>query len=225
MDVTDKYANMANKKRTLNMSTGTANMGDFHILSIPAVSLASGAIDFYVGKNLNNSILYYIKYDNSRGQCYVDTDLGVDSDGDGVKDNDKDFYCNQLYLQKYEPKYQSALGRIYYTNPANTLVSKDFNVSFLDFQTNLTPEMTAIYKEIQDVISSLAVGTTGTINDFRTLLVSLRDGLIDENDTKSNVVSVKNFYDAKAIQLPDTQKNLLQDVFTRLTDSSVAAAA
>jgi len=109
MDVTDIYANMANKKRTLALTTGQTNEGDFHILSIPQVSISTGGIDFFVGKNLNNSILFYIKYDDSRGTCYVDTDIAFDSDGDGIKDNDKDFLCNQLYLKAYEPKYESVV--------------------------------------------------------------------------------------------------------------------
>ncbi|MEI6774237.1 MAG: hypothetical protein WCL18_05620 [bacterium] len=109
MNVTDTYANIADKKRALNLTTGQANVGDFHILSIPKVSVSSGAIDFFVGKNLNNSILFYIKYDDSRGSCYVDTDIAFDSNNDGVKDNDKDFLCNDLYLKKYEPRYESVM--------------------------------------------------------------------------------------------------------------------
>jgi len=66
MNITDTYANMAEKRRVLNLTTGVANAGDFHILSIPKVSITSGSIDFFVGKNLNNSILMYIKYDDSR---------------------------------------------------------------------------------------------------------------------------------------------------------------
>jgi hypothetical protein len=109
MNLTDTYANMADKKRTLNLTTGS-DTGDFHILSIPKVSITDdGTIDFFVGKNLNNSILYYIKYDNSRGTCYIDTDIAVDSDSDGVKDNDKDFLCNELYLKEYDPKYESVV--------------------------------------------------------------------------------------------------------------------
>jgi len=155
MDVKDIYANMANKKRTLNLTTGTANAGDFHILSIPEVSIASGVIDFFVGKNLNNSILMYIKYDDSRGTCYVDTDIAFDTNDDTIKDNDKDFLCNELYLKKYEPKYESVVGRIYYTKTDTTLVSKDFTISFLDFEANLDPEMTIVYKEINNFINTM----------------------------------------------------------------------
>jgi hypothetical protein len=63
MEVVDQYANVASKRWTLTTETGVNNAGDFHILSIPAVSIAGEAIDFFVGKNLNNSILFYIKYD------------------------------------------------------------------------------------------------------------------------------------------------------------------
>ncbi len=225
MDVTDTYANMADKKRTLNLTTGVANAGDFHILSIPKVSFDSGNIDFFVGKNLNNSILLYIKYDDSRGTCYVDTDIAFDSNGDGVKDNDKDFLCNELYLKVYEPKYESVVGRIYYTKADATTVSKDFTVSFLDFEAGLSPEMTIVYKEINDFINTMQdVGSTGEMLDFRTLMVGLRDGLIDQNDTKSNVVSVKNYYETNAIKLTDEQTTMLEDIFTKLTDKAVSAA-
>jgi hypothetical protein len=66
MNVTDKYANMADKRWTLTLTTGQANAGDFHILSIPKVSVSSAGIDFFVGKNLNNSILFYVKYDDTK---------------------------------------------------------------------------------------------------------------------------------------------------------------
>lgn len=225
MEVTDIYANTADKRRTLNLTTGEANAGDFHILSIPKVSITNGVIDFFVGKNLKNSILLYIKYDDSRGDCYVDTDIAFDSKGDGIKDNDQDFLCNELSLKKYEPKYESVVGRIYYTKTDTTKVSKDFTVSFLDFEANLSPEMTLVYKEINDFINTLQdVGTTWDIGNFRVFMVGLRDGLIDQTDTRSNVVSVKDYYETHTLDLNPDQKTLLTDIFTKLTDKSVCAA-
>ncbi|MEI8091770.1 MAG: hypothetical protein WCG98_06210 [bacterium] len=85
-DVTDKFANSASKKWALTLLTGNTTGEDFHILSIPKVSMSSKGIDFFVGKNLDNSILFYIKYDFSRGNCYVDADLSVDSNNDGNKE-------------------------------------------------------------------------------------------------------------------------------------------
>jgi len=225
MNVTDKYANIADKRRTLNLTTGVANMTDFHILSIPEVSIANDKIDFFVGKNLNNSILMYIKYDDSRGNCYVDTDIAFDSNNDGTKDNDKDFLCNELYLAKYEPKYESVIGRIYYTKADATLVSKDFTVSFLDFEANLDPEMAIVYKEINDFINTLqGVDGTGEMNDFRILMVGLRDGLIDQTNTSSNIVGVKDYYETHTVALSETQKTLLEDIFSKLSNKAVSAA-
>jgi hypothetical protein len=60
--------------------------------------------------------------------------------------------------------------------------------------------------------------------NFRMLMVGLRDGLIDQIDTKSNVVSVKDYYETHTIDLNDEQKVQLENIFMQLTDKSVAAA-
>jgi len=60
--------------------------------------------------------------------------------------------------------------------------------------------------------------------DFRTIVVGLRDGLIDQTNTKSNVVSVKDYYETHTITLTDEQKTMLEDIFTKLTDKAVSAA-
>ncbi len=226
MEITDIYANMANKKRALSLITGQANGGDFHILSIPKVSVSSGSIDFFVGKNLNNAILLYIQYNDSRWTCYVDTDIAFDSDGDSTKDNDKDFLCNELYLKKYEPKYESVVWRIYYTKSDTTAFSKDFTVSFLDFEANLSPEMALVYQEINTFVNTLPAiwTTTGDMGSFRTLMIGLRDGLIDQTNTSSNVVGVKDFYETHTVVLDDIQKKLLNSIFTQLSNKSVVAA-
>jgi hypothetical protein len=187
--------------------------------------MSDQGMEIFVGKNLDNSILFYIKYDFSRGTCYVDTDLSVDSDGDAIKDNDKDFSCNQLYLQKYEPKYESAKGRLYYTNTGNQLVSQDFTVNFLDFSATLDPDTLALYQQVDGLISSLPSDVTGAYINFKSLLVTLRDGLIDTTATKSNIVAVKEYVTATPdIQLDEQQQSVLNGIFTRLADKSVIAA-
>ena len=106
-----------------------------------------------------------------------------------------------------------------------TSVSKDFTVSFLDFDAKLDSGMTIVYKEINDFLNAISdVATTGDIFIFRGLMVNLRDGLIDQTNTKSNVVSLKDYYDTHSIQLSSGQSLLLQDIFTKLTDKSVSAA-
>ncbi|MFA5747732.1 MAG: PKD domain-containing protein [Candidatus Absconditabacterales bacterium] len=226
LSINDKYANSSNKKWSLNLNSGNINSGDFHILSIPKANVESDNIQFFVGKNLDNSILYYIFYDNSRGTCYVDNDITIDSDGDGNKDNDKDFLCNELYFKKYEPKYESMTGRIYFTQLDSKIISKDFSISFLDFDVELDSETLIIYKDVQLLIDSIKeTNITGsTESTFKILLVNLRDGLIDKINTKSNLVSIKDFLQKNEIKLSNEQNTILQSIFTKLTDKSVAAA-
>ena len=223
LDVTDKNANTANKKRALTLTTG-ATWWDFHILSIPQSSVSAQGTEFFVGKNLNNSILFYIWYPFSRGTCYVDADLSVDSNSDGNPEGDTDFSCNALQLQSYEPKYQSTKGRIYYTNTNNQLVSSDFTVSFLDFESQMDTGTMAIYKELDTFIAGLPAAGTGADVNFKILVTQLRDNLIDKNATKSNLVAVRDYWEKNTITLDTTQRATLESIFARLSDKSVVAA-
>jgi hypothetical protein len=54
--------------------------------------------------------------------------------------------------------------------------------------------------------------------------VQLRDGLVDQNETKSNLVAVKEYWSANQVPLTAEQKTILDAVFTRLSDKSVVAA-
>ncbi|MBU0626968.1 hypothetical protein KKG31_00180 [Patescibacteria group bacterium] len=125
------------------------------MLAIPEPSISGDIIDLFVGKNLDNAILYYVTYDNVRGECYIDADIEVDTNEDGVFDNDHDFNCNQLYLQKYQAKYDGIVGRIYYSKDDLSLASRDFTVSFLDFEVDLSPEMKAVYDDISSLLKTM----------------------------------------------------------------------
>jgi len=111
MDLIDKNANSATQRRPLDIQE---NKNLLNILSIPEVSTINELPEIFVGKNLNNSILFYIKYDNTTGVCYVDSDIKQDSDKDGNTEQDKDFMCNQIHLQAYGSNYENITGRIYY---------------------------------------------------------------------------------------------------------------
>lgn len=223
LDVTDVNANMASKKWGLTLTTWE-KVDDFHMLSIPKTSISSQWTEIFVGKNLNNSILFYVLYDFSRGTCYVDTDISVDSDGDGNKEWDRDFMCNELYLKVYEPTFIKTQWKIYYTDANNTLITSNFTVSFLDFEAELNDQTMEVYKQLDTLITSLPIVNTGTAQNFRTLLIQLRDGLVDQTATKSNLVAVKDYQTTNAIQLDPTQQSILDSVFAKLSDKSVVAA-
>ena len=219
MDVWDTYANSANKKRAISLSTGL--VGDFHILSIPKASSSSDGIEFFVGKNLNNSILFYIMT-ASPGKCFVDSDISVDSDKDWDPTNDKDFLCNQLSLQSYPSDRQVFTWKIYYTSADNQLLNKTFTVSLLDFQVALPADTQAVSDKITELVASLS--DTGDYANFTLLLNQLKDGLIDPIASKSNIVAIKDYQQQHTLVLDSNQTVLLTFIFNHFTDKSVVAA-
>lgn len=223
MDVSDKFANTASKKRALSLTTGQKTSA-IHVLSIPQASTTSQWTEFFVGKNLNNSILFYVLYDIDQGTCYVDTDLSMDTDNDGNSENDKDFLCNTLRLQVYTPSYQSVKWRIYHTDSNNQLTSTDFSVSFLDIDTQMDTGTLAVYKEVLQLIASLPASASGSMADFQNLLIQLKDNMIDQTATKSNIVAVRDYREKNTLSLDEAQTRSLENIFTRLSDKSVIAA-
>jgi len=234
LDVSDKFANKASKKLAITLNSGdviTSNLsgqaGDFHLLAIPAPSPnQSGDIEFFVGKSLENSVLYYISYPNARGECYVDVNIAADSNSDSVVDNDHDFNCNQLSLQKYQARYDGVVWRIYYSQADLKLVSKDFKVNFLDFEVELDAKAKAVYDDITALLNTMEgeLRWSGEHKTFKTLLTSLRDGLGDANNSKANLVQVTDYMEKNTLTLTDDQKQRIDSISAVLSDKSVVAA-
>ena len=106
-----------------------------------------------VGNNLDNTVLFYIKTNKPEG-CYVDADISEDGDGDTIVDNDKDFPCNTLHLKQYTPKYETNVGKVFYTENSEP-ASKEFTISFLDYEMLLDPQYKEVYGQINELIKSI----------------------------------------------------------------------
>jgi PKD repeat protein len=221
MDVMDSYANSANKKWVISLQTWQI-VQDFHILSIPKASSSARGIEFFVGKNLNNSILFYVM--SKVWSCFVDTNIAVDSDKDGNPQQDKDFLCNALSLQSYPSTQALFTWKIYYTSDATQqFSSKEFTVSLLDFQSALPADIQDVADKLTQLLSSLST-STGDYENFTLLLRQLKDGLLDTIATKSNVVALKDYQQQHPLYLNTDQTELLTFVYNRLTDASIIAA-
>lgn len=225
MDLIDSSANTASKRRPVVISPLTGNVPPMHILSIPEVSTTEGADstirEIFVGENLNNTVTYYVKY-NGVGTCFVDTNIEVDTDKDGNKENDKDFLCNKVANIKYEPQFESIIGRVYYDDAGKT-VSQEFSVSFIDFTLKLTDDKKAVYELITQVLTTIDI-EQGENKHLRDQLLSLRTSLIDDNDSKALVVSIDDTIKANKVILSATEKEAIAGIIEKLKDKSVSAA-
>lgn len=225
LDLADDYANEAKKRLVVNIDDEKSNKW-YDFLSIPEATITNSWIELFVGNNLDNTILFYIKHNTNLGPCYIDSNINEDSNANGNPLDDADFQCNELYLQKYEPQYDSIQWRLYYSDKNQKLVSQDFSVWFIDFEVALNPEDKKIYDEISTLLKELSEPQwyTGTNKVFKDMLKWLRDNLADKPSTLSNVVSLKDYLGRNEIIFNEKQDNMLKRIFLELSNRSTAAA-
>lgn len=222
MDVIDQNANVASRSRDISITENTEN-NPFDIISLPEInSINSGRKEIFVGRNLDNSILYYIKNNNPGTTCYIDWDIRNDTNEDGNPGNDRDNECNELIFKEYEPQYRNTVWRIFYEENW-TLLSEDFVVSFVDYDIQLTAEQQEIIERINRIIQTLDP-SVGDNQWLRNLLISLREEIIDKTQTSSIIVSIQDYKDTRNILLSTTEETLLDELIQSLKDKSSSAA-
>lgn len=224
IELTDKYANRASKRLTVDIQTWTSE--EPVLLTIPKSSKTTENEEIFVWKNLDNTVLFYVASSN-QNKCFVDTDIKVDSNWDKIPDNDTDFVCNQLYYKKYDQKYESIIWNIYYENTWGKMTSKEFLVSFLDFNADLDNDMQKVYDDINLLLWTLNTwySSLSGYDNLKIHLKTLRDWLIDKSDTKSNIISLKDFLNKQVdLKFDDQQQLLLNSIYLKLSDKSVIAA-
>jgi PKD repeat protein len=225
IDLADQHANEAKKRLVIDINTWS-DTKNYEFLSIPEATISNSWIELFVGNSLENTILFYIKHNENLGPCYIDTNVNEDTNWNGNPLDDADFQCNQLYLQKYEPQYDSIVGRLYYSDRNKKLVSQDFSIWFIDFEVALNPEDKKVYDQISVLIKDLSTPErfTGTNKMFKDMLKWMRDNISDKSSTLSNVVSLKDFMGRNTIKLTEQQDDMLKKIFLELSNRSTAAA-
>ena len=222
IDVIDQNANVASRDWDVSITENTSN-NPFDILSLPEInSTNSGRKELFVGRNLDNSILYYIKNNNPWTTCYIDWDIRNDINEDGNPWNDKDNNCNELILKEYEPQYRHTVWRIFYEQNG-TVLSEDFVVSFVDYDIQLSAEQQDVIERINKIIQTIDPSLADNAW-LRNLLISLREEIIDETQTSSIIVSIQNYKDTRSLLLSTTEEVLLDELIDSLKDKSSSAA-
>jgi hypothetical protein len=259
MDVSDKYANQANKKRALTL-TGIAidqnwkqiepiattttwenntwnNLDnkiessktlssiqsdnvkyvnytwDFKLLSIPEnQATESWALEIMVWKSLDNSVLFYVLYNNPENEkeCYVDLDIS--------DNNEKDFYCNTPFFTKFDPKYESNIWKIYYQTWWK-IISKELKISFLDFDIELDEKTKVIYDKVTQLILNI------NNDNLKALLINLQKWILDPTEIQSNIIAIQNYLTENIeLNLTDIQKEDIQRTINELSDKTTVSA-
>ena len=198
------------------------------LISLPEAQFNDAKLpEIFVGKQLNNEVLFYIKTDETIKSCFVDSDITFDSNHDGDPKNDKDFSCNKINTQAYTPNFESVIGRVYY-KPANTQKnswkSRDFVVSFADFENGLDETTRKYYQTISELINTIDDSSSVANSDLRNLLILLRNTLSDKNAQRGSLIQIEEFLDKNEVKLSKKQQEKLQSLINDLSDYATLSA-
>jgi len=222
VSISDKYANEAKKQTAIILSWVTNDSGDivnytwyYKFLSIPEYQEnESWDIEISVWKSLDNSVLFYVLYDNKwdeERQCFVDLDLS--------DNNQKDFYCNEMYFAEFDPSFESIIWKFYYQTD-EWLQSKNLIISFLDYSIQLDEQTKVIYNKLTSLIYGIS-----DEDQFKALLINLQKWILNKTENQSNVVAIQEYLSQNPdVNLTDTERDDLNRILWQLTDSTTISA-
>lgn len=186
-----------------------------NMVTIPETTLTNQNPEIFLSKNMKNTLLMYINNDSGE-TCYVDTDISTDSDWDGKGDNDMDIVCNKIAKIVYEPNYESAIWRVYFTNDWN-LTFRNFYVSFEWYVLELDEQQLEIYNDITTLVNGiedLSVENT----DLKWSLDRLRKNLNNRWEVTTIVITINGQIQEWWIKIDSKQKELLDSILSRLSN-------
>lgn len=192
-----------------------------NMITIPKTTFNNSTPEVFLTKDMKNKLLIYINNENE-WKCYVDTDISTDSNWDGESNNDMDIACNKMATILYQPNYESAIWRIYFTQD-NQLVFKNFYVTFEWSILELDEEKLAIYKDISTLINWIEDISPNNV-DLKNYLDSLRKNLNSTNMSSSIVVTIQTLLNDGWISISAKQKEMLDSVLARLSNEDTIIA-
>ena len=215
----NKYWNEDMITKTIKTTSDTSNgriAPWINMITIPATTFNNANPEIFLSKSMKNSLLMYIN-NESWETCYVDTDISNDSDGDWKSDNDVNIECNKMAKIMYQPNYESAIGRIYFINDWK-LTFKNFYVTFEWYILELDEEKLDIYNDITILINWIEDSSVGN-TDLKSSLDVLRKNLNNITVVSPMVLSIKDQLENWWIIMDANQKDLLDSVLDRLSNS------
>ncbi len=188
-------------------------------MTLPAPDVTTGGnATVQIGKGLDNTVLFYVAYDG-KGDCYVDKDITSDSNKDGTPDQDRDIACNQETMIKYTPQYDSSIARAYYEKDG-VLLTRDVSIEFIDFDNTLPESLKNTYNELNQLIDAAPESAAF----LKTLLLNLRNNLIDPASAQSIIIQIHDYLDTNPDQITGDLRTRIIQTIVLLTNESGQSA-
>lgn len=219
--VKDDLGQEASRKYPLSVNT-TGAVDFFYPLTIPEIQSQGNNYAITVGDQLDNTVSYILQYAGS-GDCYMDTNIAIDTNGDTITDNDDDVRCNELISITYEPVQASLPARVYYDRGSEQ-ITHDVTINFVDITNTLTPDQQVIYTKLWTIINKIP-SDSGQDRYLRELLVKLQAALDDRDVRGGLILDIESAIDVGGLTLADAQKNQIIAILNTMKDDALIAAS
>lgn len=143
----------------------------------------------------------------------------MDSNKDGNPDQDRDIACNQETMIKYTPAFDSSIVRLYFEKDGK-LQTQDLTVQFIDFDNTLPEALKATYGQLNVLIDEAPENASF----LKTLLLNLRNNLVDPTASQSIIVQIYDYLDVNPDQISADLQKRITNIVTPLTNESGQSA-
>ena len=120
---------------------------------------------------------------------------------------------------KYVPKFDSSIARVYYSKDGK-VASKDIAIQFIDFDNTLPEELKKVYNDLDILIDTAPSNATF----LKSLLLNLRNNLIDTDASQSIIVQLHDYLDNNSDNIDPNLKIRIVTAIDPLTTESGQSA-
>ena len=216
--IEDKYWNQLSSKKIITIKDETTTW--LNILSIPRVVKEWDIYHFNIWWNLWTSMLMKVETLNIwTWNCFIDTNVSVDSDWNWDSLTDRDLECNELKVIAYGSNRSTVVWKIYIDDEVH-----DFQVNLLNIEVDVPEKYKYMYNKIEDIILLLNKNITESVKYLKTHLLRLQNSLGDRWDMDASLFEIKIWLDANEWELSEKIVTQIMEVFDWLKDKAVIAA-
>ena len=138
-----------------------------------------------------------------------------------------DLPCNKISKIQYEPDYENAIWRIYFTIQDDTwkekLTFKNFYVWFEGYVLELNEENLEIYNDITILIDGMDDSSSEKTN-LKSCLNRLRRNLNNTSEVSALVIDINSQLENRWLELDSNQKERLDSILSRLANPDTIVA-
>jgi PKD repeat protein len=221
LDAKDEYGNSQSIRKVISIQPNDLEETATSIKTIPEWQIKWKNIEITVGKQLKNTILFYVQH-NENTPCFIDTNILVDTNYNGIQDDDKNIKCNELASIVIESNTSDLVARLVH-GIWSWRQTKDILINLIDNKPLVLDKYKDTYEQLDSIIKTLSTDDEQS-SFMKTLLLQLKWSLWDKNDVASLILQIKDLIENPDLKIAKDTKDQINKIIVWLSDAPIIAA-